>query len=896
VDQNKKLRLIGFFVVLIIVLFVYLWTIAPTVAFWDNGEFIACSYILGVPHPPGTPLQVLIGKIFSFLPISSEIAYRVNFFSVLSGALAAALIYLLVVKVIEGFKDNRFADGQKRIQKIAQHTSGVVAGLIGAFSFTVWDNSVEAETYAPSNLFMILLTWIALVWYENIGKKGNKNLLILSAYLLSLSIGVHLAPLLVAPGFLLLFLIVDRNGIRDSKLFFSLIPLLFLGITTYLYLLIRAHYDPGINEVNPKDFNTLWDVFTRKQYGPSSMFPRRTQLEGMGMITAYGEQLKVYFKYFSWQYAKFPRSAIEPFTEVTNWYKFVSLLFTWILVFMGLYGIWTHFKQERKTFLLLGTIYLFTSLGLVTYLNLKYSPSDPNPLHQPQEVRERDYFFSPSFLYFSFFIGIGMWGIIHEIGKTWKRGLTIFTFSFLLLALFPFLNNIRSHVNRRGDWIPNDYGQNMLISCDEGSILFTNGDNDTFPLWFVQEVKDFKRWKNRGKEGVIVANLSLLNTDWYIKQLKGRGVPISFTDYEAEHLRPYPMLDSLGKVVPGRTVFVKDIAVRDILATNRGMRFERRILLPLARERIPQPFRKQIPERMLMVPPGYYQSLLPDSLWLRLPMEYLSPPEEFAKLVLPEYEGEIHVFFAVTVSSDNIKAYEPHLEMEAMVYRLVGDAGNRGRTNIERTKKNLMENYKYRSIFDEEVFKDSNTQKLLSNYVAGWLRLTLMLESQGDFPGAVEAADMALKFPTDQRSVLLENLVPLYLRAGEEDKALEMLETNAATNPNACQTHIFLGQLLERKERLDEAKKSYEIAINCAPDDFRAYAGLLPMLKSSGDSTAYHDLLTKSTKTSDMVSRLVSTFLSLNPDTALAKDLLEEWLLVRPNDPAAKRVLEGLNK
>ncbi|MCH7760800.1 tetratricopeptide repeat protein [candidate division TA06 bacterium] len=890
-DKEKKIRLIVFFAVFGVVLSVYLWTIAPTVAFWDNGEFIACSYILGVPHPPGTPLQVLIGKIFSFLPISNEIAYRVNFFSVFSGAMAAAFIYLLVVKVIGNFKGTRVKNFL-----LLQHTSGIVAGLVGAFSYTVWDNSVEAEVYSPSNLITVLITWIALIWYENIGKKGNKNLLLLSVYLLTLSIGVHLAPLLVAPGFLLLFIFVDRKGILDSKLLLALIPLIFLGISTYFYLIIRAHFDPGINEVNPRDFRTLWEVFTRKQYGPSSLLPRRTQLEGMGLIPAYLEQLKLYAKYYSWQFAKFPRSLIEPLTEPSTWLKFLSIVVTWLFTSLGLFGLWTHFRKEKKTFLLLGVTFLFTSLGLLTYLNMKYSPSDPNPLHLPHEVRERDYFFSPSFLYFAFFIGIGTWGLLQEIGRHWRKGISIAVVTFLLLTLFPLLSNIRSHVNRRGDWIPDDYAHNLLISCDESSILFTNGDNDTFPLWFIQEVKGFKKWRNRGEEGVMVANLSLLNTYWYIKQLKGRGVPFSFSDYEIDNLRPYPMLDQEGNVIPGKNIFVKDIAVRDILATNRGIKFEKKILLPIVREKIPNPFRRLIPERLVLVPPGFYQRVLPDSLWMRIPLEYIISPEEFAKKVLPGYEGEKNIFFAVTVSRENIEGFNPYLEMEGMVYRVVGTSGQAGRINVEKTRKNLEDLYRYRSIFDDNVYKDSNTQKLFSNYVAGWLRLSTTLVSQGDLKGAVEAAEMAVKFPTEQRNLLVQHLAELYIRTGETDKAEERLEEVIQADPNAPRSNYQLGQIYEQRGRMEEARQAYERVIEKSPNEPLGYSGLLPLLKATGDNEAYLETMKKATQTSTLVSNLVHTFLNLNPDTTLARDILEEWLLARPNDPAAKRILENLNK
>ncbi|MCK4385911.1 MAG: DUF2723 domain-containing protein, partial [candidate division Zixibacteria bacterium] len=167
---------------------VYLRTMAPTSSFWDCGEFIACSYILGIPHPPGTPLFILIGRVFTLIPLYGEIAARVNFISVLTSALTVWLCYLIIVKLV-----NYWEKGNDSFWlKVSKYVGGIAGSLFLAFSDTFWSNAVEAEVYGASMFLMLLILYLGLLWMDRRGTPKGDRLLILIAYLGLLSTGIHM--------------------------------------------------------------------------------------------------------------------------------------------------------------------------------------------------------------------------------------------------------------------------------------------------------------------------------------------------------------------------------------------------------------------------------------------------------------------------------------------------------------------------------------------------------------------------------------------------------------------------------------------------------------------------------------------------------------------------------
>ncbi len=187
-----------------VALVVYLLTVAPTASFWDCGEFIACANELEVTHPPGAPLFLLMGRIMAMLAIGSEnVAWMVNLLSVLAGAFTTLFTFwsttMLASKGLANF------DWDEASKTWTAMGAGAVAGLVCTFADSVWFNAVEAEVYAMSGFFTAIVFWLMLKWEARADQPDHLKWILLIAYLMGLSTGVHLLNLLTVPALALMY-------------------------------------------------------------------------------------------------------------------------------------------------------------------------------------------------------------------------------------------------------------------------------------------------------------------------------------------------------------------------------------------------------------------------------------------------------------------------------------------------------------------------------------------------------------------------------------------------------------------------------------------------------------------------------------------------------------------
>ena len=490
----------------------YAITLSRTTAFWDTSEYIATGHILGIPHPPGNPLFVVLARAWSVLlaPLGLSVAVRINLFSALMGAAAHALWFLVVHHILRYFSEDRHF----------RLVGAAAAVLVSATAFTVWNQSnVNEKVYTVSLLTIALLTWLAFRWQENLGRGKDDNLLVLMAFILALSVGNHLMAFLAAPAIALFILMEHPRTLLNWRLYLAAGGAALLGISIHLFLPLRAGLNPVINEAAPTcpDLGSsltaivtygkagcvaLSEALNRTQYDKPALIPRQAAL---------ASQFVNYLQYFDWQWARSLSGTDSVFATL-------RLPFTMLFTGLGVWGAIEHLRRDKASFVYVLALFGTLSVALVYYLNFKYGYSLQAPVENRElhEVRDRDYFFIASFSVWGLWAGVGIATLWSEAAAELKTTLRRTT-PILGLAFIPLVANW-GWASRADDYTARDWGYNLLMSVEPYGILFTNGDNDTFPLWYVQEVEGIR-------QDVTVIVTSYLNTPWYTKQLRDLTTP-----------------------------------------------------------------------------------------------------------------------------------------------------------------------------------------------------------------------------------------------------------------------------------------------------------------------------------------------------------------------------------
>lgn len=899
--------------IFIVSLIVYLMTAQPSVSFWDCGEFIASSFYLQVPHPPGAPFFLILGNVFSKIPFFTNTGFKVNLISVFSSAFAVFFLYLVAVKLINNYKGRK---PETMFEAISTYTAAAIGALSFCFSDTFWFNGVEAEVYAFSTLLVAAITYLIIRWHERADDKDSEKYILAIAYLIGLSTGVHLMSVLatvpvvmiiffrkylddeealkktgyillahagiilllavvwwagetsktppttdqykdfdtkfklmfvgisavimgiywrkvfsknsfyvpiiiggialfaVYPGVvkylpalmttigqennfteLIVFVVIlalfgyaVRYSIKNTKptlhlVFMSAIFIL-IGFTTFTMVIVRANQNPPMNENDPDTFPELEKYLNREQYGDFPIFKRRFSNEPhqQGIYTNYPSDLAFFYeyqmnhmmtRYWLWNYAgregwvQDDGADVAPFNSIgnivgrviaVNFNGDVNYSLFGIPFLIGLLGIYFHFRRDWK----------MASIFMVMFILMAYLTAFYQNQQEPQP-RERDYFYVGAFFVFSIWIAIGVRGLVdlakEKIKNKSYANATVFAvliFSFILIPVRMLQANYFTH-DRSRNWVPWDYSYNILQSALPNAVLFTNGDNDTFPLWYLQDVEGIRR-------DVKIVNLSLLNTDWYVKQLKDNDpyhvgtvkirIPdsrINPDDLRPTQWAPTDITIATPKIVNQEQMaeIKKEYAIKDTSILSAG-KLTWKMSNTLSFGDI-----KAIRVQDIMV-----REIVEANNWER------------------------PICFAVTCSDDSKIGLQDYLKMEGMTFRLVPEKRKPGSEfiNEELVKAQLKGNivpsksfqpgFRFTGLNDPTIFFDENHVRMVQNYRNAYMRLAVYYRSLGDSQDLITTLNsMNEKLPYKVLGMdngLLFEVANLYLQAGDKEKYAEI--------------------------------------------------------------------------------------------------------------------------
>jgi hypothetical protein len=801
-------------------------TVQPSVSFWDCGELSAASYGLQVTHPPGAPFFILINKVFSLLPIAANIGLRINLMTVFFSSLSILFLYMVTVKLIENFMKPSEGDF---FGSLMTYLSAAVAALAFAFCDTFWFNGVESNVFGFSTFLFAAIVMLAMLWNENSEKAKGTKYLLLIAFLIGLSPGVHLMsvpaimpvvmmvvfkkyvideeyckktgyifighmallliiaiilwagqtgsqrptqeeitsfdhlflllmiiatiayilvfrkyilnrnsfyfPVVVGvvalavafPGIVkyltqllgivsgenmivavvILFLIlgllayfINRTRINNKPILnitLSSLFLMIIGFSVYTTVVIRANQNPPMNENKPDNLKDLLYYLGREQYGEMPFFKRRYSLEPQHEITykEYKSDLDFFWnyqmqhmfnRYLGWNFI-----GKESFDQDSgiDFKKFFMLPFL-----LAIAGIVYHFRRDWK----------MASVFLMMFIIMGYAIAYYQVQQNPQP-RERIYFYGGAFFTFSVWIGIGLRGILQLIRENVKSPLLFKGISIALLILaflavpYNMYSKNRFTHDRSRNWLPWDYAYNLLQSCEPNAVLFTCGDNDTFQLWYMQDVEGVRR-------DVRVANLSLINTNWYPKQLKNESpygsmkVAMSYSDAEIDRITssatPFKAQDI---TIPVPKSAYEKFGITDTSITNQG----------------------KITFRMKPT----------------INNTYVRASDLFVKDIIVNSKWERPVYFCITCTDDYKIGLDGYLRLEGYAYRVVPFKMKNDsipNVDVEKTVKHLiMENpsysqtyqlgSKYRGLNDSTIFYDDNMVRSVNSYIKGFTDL-----------------------------------------------------------------------------------------------------------------------------------------------------------------------------
>lgn len=578
-------------------------------------------------------------------------------------------------------------------------------------------------------------------------------------------------------------------------------------------------YDPSRTTILPRIYSTQE---RHKQIYRSKLGLREGQKPTFGdnLYFMFSHQLgHMYWRYFMWNFSGRESDLSDaPWLGIADFFsdKFPDYIkqnkahnnYLMLPLILGLIGLFFQAKHDPKSFYINTMLFLMMGVVLVLYLN---SP--------PVEPRERDYIYVGSFYAFAIWIGIGVMALAHWIAKLNKNLAVAGIIATLITFPVPVLlasQNWDDH-NRQGRYFSVDSARNFLASCAPNAILFTGGDNDTFPLWYVQEVEGFRT-------DVRVVVLSYFDTDWYVEQMtrpvnESAALPFSLENknYRKGTNDVLYVMDRQNLEAISVTEYLKLLKNEsDLLKLSSGgkttfnMVPSRNLILDVDIEKVYN--QGLIPEGM--------EGLMTDQINLRVKGNYLTKGNLMLIDLIATNNWERPIYFNNTSLATISLDIEDYVVMEGLTYRLLPVRKPQGMrselVNTDLAFKNVMENFAFRGMDNPDNYFDDEFRRFTSNHRSAINAIAIGLLDEDDLERAAEVLKYSLEAMPDKAvpyDLASGQMVPLLFEVGEDDLALDIVEKIAHKSTQMLDFYDKEGREFDREAMISIEMLKYFIPL-----------------------------------------------------------------------------------
>jgi hypothetical protein len=510
--------------------------------------------------------------------------------------------------------------------------------------------------------------------------------------------------------------------------------------------------------------------------------------------------------------------------KARNTYFFLPLL-------LGIIGMVWHYRKSREDAIVVATLFLFTGFFIILYLNF--------PAHQP---RERDYAYVGSYQTFIIWIGLGVLAIIDWLSRKMNKGVATGIASVATIAGVPLLmanQNWDDH-NRADRFTALDFANNYLESCPPNAILFTNGDNDTYPLWYAQNVAGIRT-------DIRIINLSLLNTDWYTDNLKRKVydseiVPFSMTpDKYEQGTRDYVVYYNNPQIQQRY-----GIGENDYLPLKNVIQFINDDTDPLAKvqsqsgdsynyfptKKFYMLVDKEQVKKAGVVPEKDYDKIVDTMRW-EVNRSNLMKADLVTLDIVASNDWTRPVCFAITTGSDVYLNMQDYFRINGLVYELVpiknsqASEGTMGSLNTDIMYDNYMNKFKWGNMDKPGIYLDETILRQTNNMRNLAYRLGMRLVEEGDKKRAIEVLDKAVAMMPQENvpyNQLLLALAQTYYAADAPEKGDDLVKR---VSTEYTQKHRYFSSFKgtnkyqQVSSEVDEANQILGYAVNIAQTNNR---------------------------------------------------------------------------